>query len=83
MHRCEAEPDDPEEVRELLTTYFDTCKALIILYGGVVEKFIGDAVMAVWDAPVAYEVGGWHTASASSPEGLSTPQKAPRKTLRT
>jgi class 3 adenylate cyclase/tetratricopeptide (TPR) repeat protein len=46
---------DPEEVRELLSRYFDTCRRLIELYGGVVEKFIGDAVMAVWGTPVATE----------------------------
>jgi class 3 adenylate cyclase/predicted ATPase len=46
---------DSEEVRELLTRYFDTCRRLIERYGGTVEKFIGDAVMAVWGAPVAQE----------------------------
>ena len=45
----------PEEVRELLSRYFDTCRRLIELYGGTVEKFIGDAVMAVWGTPVATE----------------------------
>ncbi len=46
---------DPEDVRELLSRYFETCNALIERYGGTVEKFIGDAVMAVWGAPVAQE----------------------------
>jgi predicted ATPase/class 3 adenylate cyclase len=50
-----SEKRDAEEVRELLTTYFETCRALVTRYGGVVEKFIGDAVMAVWGAPVAHE----------------------------
>lgn len=50
-----SETRDPEEVRELLSDYFDTCRKLISRYGGVVEKFIGDAVMAVWGAPVAKE----------------------------
>ena len=50
-----SESRDPEEVRELLTRYFDSCKTLIDRYGGVVEKFIGDAVMAVWGTPVATE----------------------------
>ncbi len=50
-----SESRDAEEVRELLSTYFDTCKTLISRYGGVVEKFIGDAVMAVWGTPVATE----------------------------
>ena len=50
-----SETRDSEEVRELLSRYFDTCRRLIELYGGTVEKFIGDAVMAVWGAPVATE----------------------------
>jgi class 3 adenylate cyclase/tetratricopeptide (TPR) repeat protein len=50
-----SEARDSEEVRELLSRYFDTCRRLIDLYGGTVEKFIGDAVMAVWGAPAATE----------------------------
>jgi class 3 adenylate cyclase/tetratricopeptide (TPR) repeat protein len=50
-----SETRDPEEVRELLTRYFDTSRRLIARYGGTVEKFIGDAVMAVWGAPTAME----------------------------
>ncbi len=50
-----SESRDAEEVRELLTRYFDVCRTLVARHGGVVEKFIGDAVMAVWGAPVANE----------------------------
>jgi class 3 adenylate cyclase/tetratricopeptide (TPR) repeat protein len=50
-----AEGRDPEETRELLTRYFDLARDVIERYGGNVEKFIGDAVMAVWGAPVARE----------------------------
>jgi predicted ATPase/class 3 adenylate cyclase len=50
-----SESRDPEEVRELLSRYFETARTVIRRYGGVVEKFIGDAVMAVWGAPVANE----------------------------
>ncbi len=50
-----SESRDPEDVRELLSRYFDTCSRLIGLYGGTVEKFIGDAVMAVWGTPTATE----------------------------
>ncbi len=46
---------DAEEVRDLLSRYFDRCRTLIERYGGTVEKFIGDAVMAVWGTPVARE----------------------------
>jgi hypothetical protein len=47
-----SEHRDPEEVRELLSQYFDRSRSLIERYGGTVEKFIGDAVMAVWGTPV-------------------------------
>jgi class 3 adenylate cyclase/tetratricopeptide (TPR) repeat protein len=50
-----SEHRDPEEVRELLSRYFDRCRSLIERYGGTVEKFIGDAVMAVWGTPIARE----------------------------
>ena len=50
-----AEERDAEDVREVLTRYFALCTDVIERYGGTVEKFIGDAVMAVWGAPVARE----------------------------
>ena len=50
-----SESRDPEDVRTLLDMYFETCRAVIGRYGGTVEKFIGDAVMAVWGTPTAQE----------------------------
>ena len=50
-----SEARDPEAVRELLSKYFDEARTIVARYGGSVEKFIGDAVMAVWGAPVATE----------------------------
>jgi predicted ATPase/class 3 adenylate cyclase len=50
-----AESRDPEEVRELLSRYFDESRRVVERYGGVVEKFIGDAVMALWGSPIAHE----------------------------
>jgi class 3 adenylate cyclase/tetratricopeptide (TPR) repeat protein len=50
-----SESRDAEDVRDLLSRYFETCRTLIERYGGTVEKFIGDAVMAVWGTPVANE----------------------------
>ena len=46
---------DPEDVRELLSRYFEIARKIVARHGGVVEKFIGDAVMAVWGTPVATE----------------------------
>ena len=50
-----AEDRDPEESRDLLSRYFDIASDLIGRYGGTIEKFIGDAVMAVWGVPTAHE----------------------------
>jgi len=50
-----SEARDPEVVRAALTTYFDRSRDVIVRFGGTVEKFIGDAVMAVWGATVAHE----------------------------
>ena len=50
-----SEDRDAEDVRELLSHYFDLARTLIERHGGTVEKFIGDAVMAVWGAPAARE----------------------------
>jgi predicted ATPase/class 3 adenylate cyclase len=50
-----SEAQDAEEVRELLSRYFELSARVLGRYGGVVEKFIGDAVMAVWGTPVAQE----------------------------
>ena len=50
-----SETRDQEDVRELLSAYFEECRQIIARYGGTVEKFIGDAVMAVWGVPTAHE----------------------------
>jgi class 3 adenylate cyclase/tetratricopeptide (TPR) repeat protein len=50
-----SEDRDAEEVRDLLSRYFEIAAGIVSRYGGQVEKFIGDAVMAVWGTPVAQE----------------------------
>ncbi|MCL1594115.1 MAG: AAA family ATPase [Actinomycetia bacterium] len=50
-----SEHRDPEDVREMLTLYFDRCREIIERYGGEVDKFIGDAVMGVWGAIESHE----------------------------
>lgn len=50
-----SEQNDAEDVRTLLDTYFETAETVIARHGGVVEKFIGDAVMAVWGTPITRE----------------------------
>ena len=50
-----AEEKDAEDVRDTLTRYFAIATRIVERYGGTIEKFIGDAVMAVWGAPTARE----------------------------
>jgi class 3 adenylate cyclase/tetratricopeptide (TPR) repeat protein len=50
-----AERMDPEDVRALLAPYWQHLRDELEHYGGTVEKFIGDAVMALFGAPVAHE----------------------------
>jgi len=45
--------DDPERLVELVNEYFGVMVSIIEQHGGYVDKFIGDAVMAVWGAPLA------------------------------
>jgi len=52
---AKSERADPEDVRAVLRTYHDRLKKEIERLGGTVEKFIGDAVMAVFGAPTAHE----------------------------
>jgi class 3 adenylate cyclase len=50
-----AEQLDPEDVRALLSPFYARLRAELERFGGTVEKFIGDAVMALFGAPVAHE----------------------------
>ncbi len=45
---------DPEALQGLLASYFERMSGIVELHGGSVEKFIGDAVMAVFGVPVAH-----------------------------
>jgi class 3 adenylate cyclase len=49
------ESTDPEALRALLARYFERMKGIVESHGGTVEKFIGDAVMAVFGIPVVHE----------------------------
>ncbi|MFO7549220.1 MAG: adenylate/guanylate cyclase domain-containing protein, partial [Acidimicrobiia bacterium] len=50
-----SEHRDPEEVREIITEYFDVAREAVAQFGGTVDKFIGDAVMAWWGATTSEE----------------------------
>ena len=46
---------DPESLREVMTRYFDSMRAVLDLHGGTIEKYIGDAIMAVFGLPRLHE----------------------------
>ena len=50
-----SESADPEDVRHMLSTYFAMARRNIETYGGIVEKFIGDAVVGVFGVPAGHE----------------------------
>lgn len=50
-----SEGRDPEDVRGMLTRFYENCREIIGRYGGTTDKFIGDAVMGVWGAVGAHE----------------------------
>jgi class 3 adenylate cyclase/tetratricopeptide (TPR) repeat protein len=54
-HRADAEGPSPEALRDVMSTYFEAMRTALERHGGTVEKFIGDAVMAVFGLPVRHE----------------------------
>ncbi len=50
-----AEASHPEDVRAVMTSYFDAMAGEIRAEGGTLEKFVGDAIMAVFGVPAAHE----------------------------
>jgi class 3 adenylate cyclase len=49
---------DPEALRTTMRGYYDGMRAILERHGGTVEKFVGDAVMAVFGVPLAHEPSG-------------------------
>jgi class 3 adenylate cyclase/tetratricopeptide (TPR) repeat protein len=72
-----SEGRDAEDTRELLSRYFETARTIIERYGGTVEKFIGDAVMAIWGAPAATEDDAERAVRAALDLVESVPQLDP------
>jgi class 3 adenylate cyclase len=86
-HTSFSEGRDAEDVRELLSRYFETARVVIERYGGVIEKFIGDAVMAVWGTPTAREDDAERAVRAAlelvaAVTGLRTELETPELTAR-
>src|SRR3954464_5840514 len=68
------ESTDPEAVRALLARYFERMKAIVERHGGTVEKFIGDAVMAVFGIPAAHEDDALRACRAAVEMGDALPE---------
>ncbi len=65
---------DPEAVRALLARYFTRMKSIVERHGGVVEKFIGDAVMAVFGLPAVHEDDAVRALQAAVEMHLALPE---------
>src|SRR6184192_378033 len=57
---------DPESLRRVMTRYFDSMREVLERHGGTVEKFIGDAVMAVFGIPKLHEDDALRAVRAAS-----------------
>ncbi len=69
-----SEGRSPEEIVEMLNEYFQVMVTIIQNNGGVVDKFVGDAIMAVWGAPVSHGDDAYRAVKAclEMREGLAT-----------
>src|SRR2546421_10599065 len=56
---------DPESLRRVMSRYFDEMRTALEAHGGTVEKFIGDAVMAVFGVPILHEGDALRAARAA------------------
>ena len=65
---------DPEALRALLARYFEQMKAIVERHGGTVEKFIGDAVMAVFGVPAVHEDDAVRALQAAAEMQLAMPE---------
>lgn len=56
---------DPDSVAEFLNAYLESLSEIILAHGGTIDKFIGDAVVGIWGAPLAKEDDGEKALSAA------------------
>lgn len=56
---------EPEMIARLLNDYLDRLSAVVLEYGGTLDKFVGDAVVAFWGAPIAYSDDGERAVKAA------------------
>ena len=73
------ESTDPEALRALLARYFERMKGIVEAHGGIVEKFIGDAVMAVFGVPSLTRTTRCERAARRSRCGTPSPSSVSRR----
>ena len=64
---------DPEALRRVMTRYFDEFRQIVERHGGIVEKYIGDAVVAVFGVPVVHEDDALRAVRAAAEIGARLP----------
>ncbi|WP_245647592.1 adenylate/guanylate cyclase domain-containing protein [Novosphingobium lentum] len=76
---------EPEMIARLLNDYLDRLSAVVLEYGGTLDKFVGDAVVAFWGAPIAYPDDGeraikaaWAMYQAGEDFRRNVPEGVPR-----
>ncbi|MGV3510521.1 MAG: CHASE2 domain-containing protein [Novosphingobium sp.] len=76
---------EPEVIARLLNDYLDRLSAVVLQYGGTLDKFVGDAVVAFWGAPIAYPDDGeravkaaWEMYRAGEEFRKSVPEGVPK-----
>jgi adenylate cyclase len=74
-----AEENRPEDVVSFLNGYFDTMGTIINQYGGIIDKFIGDAILAIFGAPQSYENNAERAVRAASQMLAALPTINPGK----
>ncbi len=74
-----AENNSPENVVAFLNSYFDTMGAIIHEYGGIIDKFIGDAILAIFGAPQSFENNAERAVRAASKMLSALPTISPGK----
>src|SRR5579859_5529201 len=60
-----SETVEPEVLSRLITEYLDAMTSVVFEFGGTLDKFIGDAVMAFWNAPLDDPEHAWHACQAA------------------
>ena len=70
---------DPETLRATMRGYYDEMRTILERHGGTVEKFIGDAVMALFGAPVVHDAVDEQPGGAGAPQarGVAAGQRQP------